>query len=241
MSASAARLYAVLHSVFEESCPLTSLHKFLAAIPTMVHEKGYPLRYQLIVTTNYDDMLERAFKEAGVPFDLVSYEAEGDNRGKFWHSRSDSADDLTLIDLPNQYQAFSLDQRAVILKVHGAFVRTDPDRDSYVITEDHYLDYLTRTDLSNLLPVELAKILRKSHFLFLGSRLHEWNLRVIFHRIWREQRLVYNSWTIPLKADGINQQSWLNRNVDTIHINLADYIEQITERLQQIPRLGEEQ
>ena len=241
MSASAPRLYAVLHSVFEEPCPLTSLHKFLAALPAMVHEKGYPLRYQLLVTTNYDDMLERAFKEAGVPFDLVSYEAEGDNRGKFWHSRSDSADDVTLIDLPNQYQAFSLDQRAVILKVHGAFVRTDPDRDSYVITEDHYLDYLTRTDVSNLLPVELAKTLRKSHFLFLGSRLPEWNLRVIFHRIWREQRLVYNSWTIPLKADGINQHSWLNRNVDTIHVNLADYIEQIIERLQQIPRLGEEQ
>jgi hypothetical protein len=128
----------------------------------------------------------------------------------------------------------------VILKVHGAIVRNDPDRDSYVITEDHYLDYLTRTDVSSLLPVELARILRKSHFLFLGSRLPEWNLRVIFHRIWREQRLIYNSWRIPLNADEGYQQSWLNRNVDTVQVNLADYVEQLTERLQQIPRAGEE-
>jgi hypothetical protein len=237
ITANAARLYAVLHSVFESNSPPTSLHKFLAALPALLREKGYPPRYQLIVTTNFDDMLERAFQEAGVPFDVVSYEAEGEQRGKFWHWKSDG--DVTLIELPNQYQAFSLDQRAVILKVHGAFVRTDPDRDSYVITEDHFLDYLTRTDISNLLPVELAKILRKSHFLFLGSRLPEWNLRVIFHRIWREQRLTYNSWAIPFNVDQADQQFWLNRNVDTIKVNLADYIEQLAGRLQRIPRVGE--
>jgi hypothetical protein len=238
MTASAQRLYGVLHSVFETSCPPTSLHKFLAALPAILREKGYPSRYQLIVTTNYDDILESAFAEAGVPFDVVSYEAEGDKRGKFWHWKGDG--EPTLIDLPNQYQAFSLDQRAVILKVHGAFVRANPDRDSYVITEDDCLDYLTRTDISNLLPVELARILRKSHFLFLGSRLPEWNLRVIFHRIWREQRLIYNSWIIPFNLSQGHQQFWLNRNVDPIQVKLADYIDQLTERLQRIPRVGEE-
>src|SRR5262249_36098863 len=217
ITASAARLYAVLHSVFDNNCPPTPLHRLLAAIPGLLKEKGYPLRYQLVVTTNFDDLLERAYKEAGVPFDVVTYEAEGEKRGKFWHWKSDN--DVTEIELPNQYQGFSLDERAVILKVHGAFIRTDPDRDSYVVTEDHFLDYLTRTDVSNLLPVELTKILRRSHFLFLGSRLPEWNLRVIFHRIWREQRLTYNSWAIPLDAGQENQPVWLNRNVDTIKIS----------------------
>jgi hypothetical protein len=238
ITANAARLYAVLHSVFESDCPPTPLHKLLATLPALMREKGHPPRYQLIVTTNFDDMLERAYREAGVPYDVVSYEAEGEQRGKFWHWKSDG--DVTLIELPNQYQAFSLEQRAVILKVHGAFVRTDPDRDSYVITEDHFLDYLTRTDVSSLLPVELAKILRKSHFLFLGSRLPEWNLRVIFHRIWREQRLTYNSWAIPLYVDQANRQFWLNRNVDTVKVNLADYVEHLSERLRRIPRVGDE-
>lgn len=237
LTTNAARLYAVLHEVFETKCPPPSLHKFLATIPALLRDKGHPLRYQLIVTTNFDDLLERAYEEAGVPYDVVSYEAEGDKRGKFWHWKSDG--EVTLIELPNQYQAFSLEQRAVILKVHGAFVRTDPDRDSYVITEDHFLDYLTRTDISNLLPVELAKILRKSHFLFLGSRLPEWNLRVIFHRIWREQRLTYNSWAIPFNVDQANQQFWLNRNVDTVKVDLADYVDQLAERLQGIRRVGE--
>ena len=79
----------------------------------------------------------------------------------------------------------SLDDRSVILKIHGAVDRSSPDGedDSFVITEDHYIDYLTRTDLANLVPITLAAKLRRSHFLFLGYSLRDWNLRVILHRI----------------------------------------------------------
>jgi hypothetical protein len=42
----------------------------------------------------------------------------------------------------------------------------------------------------------LAVKLRKSHFLFLGYSLRDWNLRVIFHRILGAQRLKYKSWAI---------------------------------------------
>jgi hypothetical protein len=219
------RLYQTLHEVFDQNYPITPLHRLLASIPAALQRKGLPPKYQLIVTTNYDDMMERAYQEAGVPFDLVTYEAEGDNRGKFWHSFGDS--EATLIQIPNQYNAFSLDSRAVVLKVHGAINRADPQRDSFVITEDHHLDYLTRTDISALLPVELAQVLKKSNFLFLGSRLPEWNLRVIFHRIWGEQRLVYDSWSVPLRKDNVRRGVWVNRNVDTIPVDLEDYVKKL--------------
>ena len=42
-------------------------------------------RDQLIVTTNFDHALERAFAEAGEEVDVVSYVALGRNRGKFLH------------------------------------------------------------------------------------------------------------------------------------------------------------
>ena len=42
----------------------------------------------------------------------------------------------------------------------------------------------------------LTAKLRKSHFLFLGYGLRDWNLRVILHRIAGEQRLNYKSWAI---------------------------------------------
>ena len=47
----------------------------------------------------------------------------------------------------------------MILKIHGAVDRARPDRDSYVITEDHYIDYLTRTTSDSCSrPTLLAKL-----------------------------------------------------------------------------------
>ena len=42
---------------------------------------------QVILTTNYDDLLERALEEAGEPYDLITYIASGpaEYRGRFMH------------------------------------------------------------------------------------------------------------------------------------------------------------
>jgi SIR2-like domain len=49
------------------------IHQLLANIPSILRSCGYAPHYQLIVTTNYDDLLERAFKAAVEPFDLLTY------------------------------------------------------------------------------------------------------------------------------------------------------------------------
>jgi hypothetical protein len=79
--------------------------------------------------------------EANEPFDLVIYLAEGVNRGKFLNVGPDGRSKI--IDVPNRYRNLSLDQRSIILKIHGAVDRSsaEGDNDSFVITEDHYIDY----------------------------------------------------------------------------------------------------
>jgi hypothetical protein len=163
-----APLYDELHEVFAAEYTPTPLHVFLASVPALVTRQDSPPhdRYQLVVTTNYDDALERAFEAAGEEYDLVSYVADGDDRGKFRHRPP--GDESVVIDRPNEYAELSLERRTVILKIHGAIDRADRDRDSYVITEDDYIDYLTRTDISGLVPMTLAAKLKTSHILFLG-------------------------------------------------------------------------
>ena len=123
----------------------------------------------------------------------------------------------------------------MILKLHGAVDRVNAEHDSYVITEDHYIDYLTRTELSGLLPVTLAAKLRRSHFLFLGYGLRDWNLRVILHRIWGEQRLRYRSWAVQREPEEIDRRFWEARDVDIFDVRLEDYVEALTERLGGMP------
>jgi hypothetical protein len=218
-------LYEELHQLFDADYPPTGLHVFLAQLPGVQRERMGKASYQLVVTTNYDDALERAFRAEEEPYDVVTYVAEGDHRGKFLHWPHE--DEPRLIERPNEYTDLALAERTVILKMHGAIDRKDSDRDSYVITEDHYIDYLTRTDISNLVPVLLAARLRKSHFLFLGYSMRDWNLRVILHRIWGEQRLSYKSWAIQLEPEPIEQEFWNKRGVDILRVSLEDYVENL--------------
>lgn len=227
------RLYSELRKLFNTDYPCTTLHQYFARLPALLRSKNLSSGHQLIVTTNYDDLMERALTEAAEPFDVVSYEAEDrGNRGKFWHYSPGT--EPVLIDLPNKYLGLSLEKRSVVLKIHGAIDRANTGRDSFVITEDHYIDYLTRTDISNLIPATLLAKLRNSHFLFLGYSLRDWNLRAILHRIWDEQRLSRRSWAIQLQPQLLDQKIWDKRDVDVFDASLEDYIGQLKQRLESL-------
>jgi hypothetical protein len=231
-------LYAELRELFDGDYPPTALHRFLARVPDVLRQKGYAPRYPVIVTTNYDDLMERALQEAGEPFDVVSYIADGPQRGKFLHRPP--VGEARLIERPNEYRGLSLDERPVILKIHGAVDRATAEWDSFVITEDHYIDYLTRTDISNLVPVTLVAKLKRSHFLFLGYSLRDWNLRVILHRIWGEQKLNWRSWAIQLYPDPFEEEFWTKRGVDILNVRLEDYVAALREGIEALPAAGGE-
>ena len=81
-------LYYELRKLFDANYPVTPVHGFFAGLPGRSREQGTP-KYQVILTTNYDDALERAFDEANEPYDVVWYIADGEPRGKFWHRPPD--------------------------------------------------------------------------------------------------------------------------------------------------------
>jgi hypothetical protein len=222
-------LYRELRTLFTSDYPPGRVHEFFAALPARMRARGTE-KYQLIVTTNYDDALERAFEEVDEPYDVVSYIADPEEqRGKFWHRPHGG--EPQKITRPNKYDALSLDQPTVILKIHGAVDRDDADRDSFVITEDHYIDYLTKTDIEQLLPPTILARLRKSCFLFLGYSMADWNLRVILHRIWGEQPLSYRSWAIRKDADVVEHALWESRKVDVLDFALEEYMTELEQRL----------
>jgi SIR2-like protein len=217
-------LYRALRRVFNADYEPNPVHRFMAGLPTALRSLGAP-SHPLLITTNYDDALEKAFDEVGEPYDVLWYVAErASGQGMFWHRRPDGEPEL-IPSPPKKYEGISLDERSVILKIHGAVDREDRDRDSYVITEDHYIDYLTRTEVDQLLPNVLLTVLRHSSFLFLGYSMRDWNLRVILHRIWGQQPLGYKSWAIQKDPSEIDRQLWAARHVDVLDVPLAEYIE----------------
>jgi DNA-binding SARP family transcriptional activator len=216
-------LYDELHTLLDAEAVPTPIHRFLASLPPLLRERGVP--HQLLVTTSYDLALEAAFLEAGEEFDVVSYVASGPNRGKFCHIRPNGTG--LLIDLPNTYATeLSLEERTVILKLHGQVDR-GPEREweSFVVTEDDYIEYLAHSDVAGAVPVALAAKLRRSHFLFLGYTMGDWNLRVILNRLWSGQPLSYRSWAVQPKAQPLEREFWRRRDVDVHDLPLDRYVE----------------
>ncbi|HEY3058766.1 MAG TPA: SIR2 family protein [Chloroflexota bacterium] len=226
-------LYEKLHALLDVDYPPTIVHHFLAQLPRALTRHGRLAKAPLIVTTSYDQCFEAAFASAAEPLDVVAYVAERDQRGHFVHRTADGR--THPIDRPNRYLGLS-EARTILLKVHGAVDRLNPEQDSFVVTEDHFLDYATGGDISNAVPVTIAARLRRSHFLFLGYGLRDWNLRVILRRLWGEQRLTYKSWSVHAGApEPIERGLWRERGVDIVDVNLSAYLAGLEERLQALP------
>jgi len=222
-------LYDELHALLDNEAVPTAVHRLFAALPPLLREQGAP--HQLIVTTSYDLALEQAFLDAGEEFDVVFYLAAGRDRGRFCHLAPDGS--VEVITIPNTYtDRLSLEQRTVILKLHGRVDRSEArEWESFVVTEDDYIDYLAQSDVSGALPVGLTAKLRRSHFLFLGYQMSDWNLRVILNRLWGDNALSYRSWAVQPGSMPLEREFWRRREVDVLELPLDAYVDALARQL----------
>jgi DNA-binding SARP family transcriptional activator len=210
-------LYDELHALLEGEHAPGPVHRFLADLPPLLRERA--VAQPLIVTTNYDRALERAFSEAGEAVDVVTYVSLGRDRGRFSHRTAEG--EGRMITTPNTYADVPLDERPVVLKIHGE-VDVEPTRDaeSFVVSEDDYIGYLAETGLGGVLPVTIAARLRRSHFLFLGYGLVDWSFRVFLHRLWPDEQPAYRSWAVQPGATGLEREFWRRRAVELVDVPL---------------------
>lgn len=191
-----------------------------------------PPAYQLIISANYDTGLEWALEEAGEPFDYVVYEA-----GLGWFVHVPWGERLpgpyaTTIREPRTYVDFPIDddghlERTVIVKIHGGADAREGGhrwRDNYVITEDHYIDYLPTHNIQDYLPIQILDKLTGSRCLFLGYALRGWDARVFLRRTWRGNPVSENSWAIAHAPDPFEKASWRAMGVELLAASLPEYV-----------------
>jgi SIR2-like domain len=233
------RLYRYLRDVFAPQYAPTSLHRFLARVARLLADAGTSQQL-LTLTTNYDDLMEMALVAEGLEYDVVWYEAKessGDCFRKFMHRAPGK--DPEVVSLGNTYAGLNPEklERPAVLKLHGYLDRQDATGDSYVITEDSYIDYLSRGDVSQLIPIAMRDRMARDSFLFLGYSLADWNMRVILNRIWASRTLKSRSWAVLLEPPDpndskIEQTLWDSRNdVDLVFCGLSTYTQKLQARL----------
>lgn len=232
-----------LHDIFSADYDPTPVHKFFAQLPKALAKKGYPNGRQLIVTTNYDEVLERAFDDAKEPYDVLSYVQHSSNKeeeGRFRYFPHGGAPQIITdpdkVHLPIDDNVL---ERTIILKIHGAVNKRDWHASNFVVTEDDYIDYLARkNNPSRTLPTLLLQKMQDSNFLFLGYSLSDWNLRVFLHSIWSEQTFSDTSWAIMSETMPWDEAYWDKHQVELKKLSLTDYVNRLIEQLDDVPISG---
>jgi len=103
-----------------------------------------------------------------------------------------------------------------------------------VITEDHYIEYLTKAPLDRLLPKRLLEKMRANHrLLFLGYSLRDWNFRVLLRGLKRTPQESYRGWAVFKSADEAEAKFWEKNHVDIVVGDLGEYIHHLREALSQ--------
>lgn len=239
-------LYDELHRIWDEEYKrqLTDpsrprrLHEFLATLPKQKrkrYQKGEgweKLPYKLIVTTNFDETLEQAFEEAKQPYDVVSYIADGEDRGSFKHECRDENGKTQHIGLIlnggvtesyEKYDKLRLEEVPTILKLFGTW------DSEFVITEEHHITYcpqgLNESSVHSALMSPITKN-KENVRLFLGYSLYDSDLLTILYKIWnlhppndKESYIVHQS--IPGHLENKFRDY---RNLDEYKMSLGDFI-----------------
>ena len=207
-------LHQRLHEVFSFSQPPTPVHDFLANVPA-------PL---LIVTTNYDDLMERALQAANKTYHVVVHNTDETDKVLWWKPGAADPDETLPddVDMPPPLAT-------VVYKIHGAIDRRPGKSGKYVITEDDYIQFLGRMTRTRVVPNAFAEWFRDRPFLFLGYGLYDWNLRVLLSSIQaiRGKKSI-RSWAIEHQAKQIEQKLWEERDVVLFdNLPLKDFLENL--------------
>lgn len=209
-------LHRVLRGIFDRDYPCMSVHHYLASL-------GTPL---LIVTTNYDDLIERAFDAAGREYDLVIHTTDPGMAGRLlWWKHGQTEPEKVI---PNKLLP-ALEATTVIYKMHGAVDRHAPARDQYVITEDDYVEFLARMVNKTAIPAGFAEPFLTRHFLFLGYGLRDWNLRVVLNRIEKQLRLSHEiiSWAVQHEPSPLERRFWQGRGVEVYDLTIDEFVKEL--------------
>ena len=207
-----------LRRIFDRDYEPTRLHQFLAEIDK-------PL---LIVTTNYDDLIERAFRTHGREYEVVVHTTKPELGDKIFWIPHGETDPVPVI--PNKLN-LDLNKRTIIYKMHGAVDRSNHENDQYVITEDDYIHFLYRMTKGKVIPSIFAKPFQTRHFLFLGHGLQDWNLRIVLKRLEVEmtnpvRRL--RSWAIQYDPSPMERRFWDQRGVLVFNQRIEEFVEQLS-------------
>ena len=194
----------------------TAVHRYFAKVPAPM----------LILTTNFDDLMERAFQEVGKPYNVVTHDFD-QKKGTteiphvLWYDNLQSVPKR----LPGNRLDIDLKVTSVIYKVTGSYNAYRGSHDSYAATEDDYIDMLPGLfGQQKTVPSLFLEHIRSRPFLFMGISLDNWYLRGLFRALRGGSPEASKSWAILLNPSEYTARLWAQQGVEVCDMRAEDFI-----------------
>jgi hypothetical protein len=255
-----------LRDVFHRNnCAPCDIHLYLAELaksadivqhadPGLLEEyeplKAGEFKPLLIFTTNYDNLTERALQALQCPFDLVVHPTDHKEMAGSIMWWKHGATEPTWCR-PNSL-GIDLHKTTVIYKMHGTASNVLSEFDSYVITEEDYIEFLSLMTSQETIPPLFITHFYTRQFLFLGYGLKDWNFRVMMKNLkeksksprktpatgqvepthdigtnWNDRRRELKSWAIQKDPSDHESLLWTARDVILFREDLNQFVAEL--------------
>jgi SIR2-like domain len=186
------RLWKLLKEIFESKKVPTPTHRLLAQAAKF--NIGRLAQDYLIITTNYDCLMEKALDELEVPYVVLTTKRGNDPKvlTRFASTipncealKEEYSNKVYPVDFHLEKEKEKRDSWVVIFKIHGCL---SPEaaypEDGLVISDNDYVSYVTRMGKKgSLIPSHVSRLMRDKPFWFLGYSLSDWNVRSIYETL----------------------------------------------------------
>lgn len=182
-------LWTNLSLVISGKKEVTQTHALLAAAAKRYFEQADVWQDYLILTTNYDCLMEDALDRIGVGYvALTTRKSDQKVLVRFSEAVKDAAA-LTKMNsgvfFPDKLFLQKPKPLVVVCKMHGCLnpALTEKD-DGLVISDNDYVNYISQMNSSHgTIPSYVNTLMQDKPFLFLGYSLNDWNVRSVFETI----------------------------------------------------------
>jgi hypothetical protein len=204
------------------------------------HEPSKPLHtlatlpFRLIVTTNYDCLMERALDKRAEeshrshPYLPVVQPIKGfsETEGTQWTLKLAQWMANQVKD-PENYGP-------ILYKIHGTLdggATAAGSDGTVIVTEEDYIEFLTVIGKKiEGIPDQIRSLMASSTLLFLGYSLEDWDFRTIYKGLIEDPDQQPLCYAIQDKCSSFWVDFWASKGVAIYNMDVYDFVEQLSER-----------
>jgi hypothetical protein len=180
----------------------------------------------VILTTNYDGLMEKALREASVPHHVFAY----------LQDRSSLDDPLAVLHHGTSAPVFvnpkayrTSDGMTAVVRLHGPLITPDGTVGSYVITEEDQIEWLRRSGRGQIagMPAYLLQDIEQSVLLSLGHSGGDWTQRALLHLLADRKPQRLQPMAVALRPSPLSITTWQRYGLTPYDIELNEWAERM--------------